>query len=239
VGGSLYDWRHLSRPLAREHRVVAIDFLGAGESDRPEREDFTLAAQARRLRGLLDRLGVRRGTLVGSSYGGGVALRFAQDWPERVDRLILLDPVCFCESLPAFLPLSRLPGVPRLAEALPLLKLAPWALRSAYRDPKKMSAEELGTYLEELQMPGALRSVVRTLRAIVPPDVREFEARLGSIRAPALLIWGREDRTIPLALGQRLARTLPQATLVELEAGHVPNQESPEEVLELIRSFVS
>jgi pimeloyl-ACP methyl ester carboxylesterase len=237
VGGSIYDWRHLIMPISGEHRVVAVDFLGAGESDRPAREDYSVGAQARRLRGILDRLGVARGTLVGNSFGGGVALRFAQDWPDRVDRLILLDPVCFPGSLPAVLALLRLPGAARLAEALPLRRLAPWALRSAYRDPGKLSAEELGTYLQELRAPGALAAIVRTLRAVVPPDAREFEWRLGSIRAPALLVWGREDRTLPLEMGRRLARTLPEATLVELASGHVPHQECPQEVLELIRRF--
>src|SRR5262249_4684552 len=79
LGGSLYDWRHLIRPLSVRHRVIALDLLGSGESELPEGEDYSLAAQARRVRGVLDALGVRRATLVGNSYGGGIALRFIQD----------------------------------------------------------------------------------------------------------------------------------------------------------------
>ena len=72
----------------------------------------------------------------------------------------------------------------------------------------------------------------------MPSDPKEFEARLKSIRVPALLLWGREDKTVPVALGRRLAKDLPDARLVELEAGHVPNQECPEEVLRHLREFL-
>ena len=101
LGGSLYDWRHLLQPLSKKHRVIAPDLLGAGESEIPESEDYSLPAQARRLRGLLDHLGVGRADLIGSSYGGGIALRFAQDWPERTGRLVLINSICYPEHIRA------------------------------------------------------------------------------------------------------------------------------------------
>jgi pimeloyl-ACP methyl ester carboxylesterase len=79
---------------------------------------------------------------------------------------------------------------------------------------------------------------VKTLRDVVPPDVREFENRLREVRAPALVIWGNADRTIPISLGRRLASDLPDARFVELNAGHVPNQQKPEEVLRLMKEFL-
>jgi pimeloyl-ACP methyl ester carboxylesterase len=101
-----------------------------------------------------------------------------------------------------------------------------------------LSDEELETYCRELHTPGRRRALVEILRAIIPPDRSEFEARLRRIGAPALLIWGAADRTIPVQLGRRLAAELPHAQLVELDAGHVPNQERPEEVLKLLRNFL-
>ncbi len=82
LGGSLYDWRHVVDALAASRRVIALDLLGAGESSMPSTADYSVFAQARRVKGLLDALGIDRATLVGNSYGGGVALAFAQDWPE-------------------------------------------------------------------------------------------------------------------------------------------------------------
>ncbi len=238
LGGSLYDWRHLIRPLAQDYRVLAVDLLGAGESEIPEKEDFSIAAQARRVKGLLDALGVGRATLVGNSYGGGIALRFAQDWPERVDKLVLINSICYADDIPTYVGLSKAPCAESVAELLPLGKMTRWVLRGSYRTVEKLSDEELDTYVRELQAPGRRSAVVRIVRDVVPPDTTEFEARLRSIHAPALLLWGAGDETVPIRLGRRLRADLPRAELVELDAGHVPNQECPDEVLRRIRRFL-
>jgi pimeloyl-ACP methyl ester carboxylesterase len=239
LGGSLYDWRHLIGPLSQNHRVIAIDLLGAGESELPEGEDYSVAAQARRVRGLLDHLGVERATLVGSSYGGGIALRFAQDWPERVLRLVLMNSICYAEKIPASIALAKLPFAACIAEAVPLGKATRWVLGDTDRTIEILSEEELSTYTQEFERLGRRRTMIETLRMLIPPDTAEFEARLRKISAPALLIWGVLDKSVPLDLGRRLARDLPKATLFEVEAGHVPNQERPDEVLRLMRSFLS
>jgi pimeloyl-ACP methyl ester carboxylesterase len=238
LGGSLYDWRHLLRPLSADHRVVAIDLLGAGESEIPEKEDFSIAAQARRVKGVLDVLGVPRTTLVGNSYGGGIALRLAQDWPERVDKLVLINSVCYAEDVPTYVGLAKAPCAECVAEVLPLGKMTRWVLRGSYRTVEKLSDEELDTYIQELRAPGRRSAIIRTVRDVVPPDTTEFEARLKSIRARALLIWGTADETVPVRLGRRLVRDLPDAQLIELDAGHVPNQECPDDVLRHLRRFM-
>jgi pimeloyl-ACP methyl ester carboxylesterase len=238
LGGSIYDWRHLIRPLSESHRVVAIDLLGAGESDLPTGEDYSIAAQARRVKGVLDALGVRRATMIGSSYGGGIVLRFAQDWPERVERLVLINSVCYAESIPTYVYLARAPWAGCIAETVPLGKATRWVLANNDRTIDILSDAELETYNQELRKPGRRRAMVDVLRSLVPADPTEFEARLGSIRAPSLLIWGAADTTVPIELGRRLQRDLPDAQLHAVNAGHVPNQECPEEVLQLILTFL-
>jgi 2-hydroxymuconate-semialdehyde hydrolase len=238
VGGSIYDWRHLIRPLSESHRVIAIDLLGAGESDMPEDADYSVAAQARRVKGLMDLLGAERASLVGNSYGGGIALRLAQDWPDRVDHLVLINSVCYVEHVPAYVTLARAPCAEWAAETVPLGKVTRWVLRGCIPTIGILSEEELDTYIAEVRAPGRRAAIVRVVRAVVPPDPSEFESRLKSIRAPALLIWGREDKTVPVELGRRLAKELPNARLVELDAGHVPNQECPEKVLPLLEEFL-
>jgi len=238
LGGSLYDWRHLFRPLALDHRVIAVDLLGSGESDLPEGEDYSIAAQARRLRGILDSLKVDQSVLVGNSYGGGIALHFAQDWPGRVHRLVLLNSACYAERLPAYVTLAKLPFAGCIAEVAPLGKGTRWLLGNTHRTVSILSEAELEVYTQELRRPGRRRAMVEVLRAIVPSNMAEFEARLRNISAPALLIWGAVDTTIPVELGRRLAKDLPHAELVELDAGHVPNQERPDDVLRLMREFL-
>lgn len=238
IGGSLYDWRHLLGPLSAGRRVLAIDLLGAGESEIPEDEDFTLPAQARRVRGLLDHLGVERATLIGNSYGGGIALRFAQDWPGRLDRLVLINSICYTDHVPAYVHLAQAPCAEAVAELLLLGSMTRWVLKKTYRTVGRLSEEELDTYLRELRAPGRRSAVVQMIRQLIPPDVTEFERRIRSIRKPALLVWGTADRTVPVSLGRKLAAELPDARLVELEAGHVPNQEAPGEVLRLLDDFL-
>jgi pimeloyl-ACP methyl ester carboxylesterase len=238
LGGSLYDWRHLIGPLATHHRVIAVDLLGSGESDLPEGEDYSIPAQARRIRSLFEELAIGPATLLGSSYGGGIALRFAQDWPERVDRLVLFNPACYAEHVPVYVYLARAPFAGCLAECFPLSKATRGLLGTGDGTLESLSDGELDAYTAELRRPGRRRTFIDTLRAILPPDSTEFEARLKRITAPALLIWGRRDPTVPLVLGHRLVRDLPDAQLYEVDAGHVPNQERPQEVLKLLEGFL-
>ena len=238
LGGSIYDWRHLLRPLARSNRVLAIDLLGAGESEIPEKEDFSIAAQARRVKGILDSVGLAKPSVVGNSYGGGIALRLAQDWPERVDRLVLINSVCYPEDIPSYVALAKAPCAECVAEVLPLGRITRWVLRNSYRTVERLTDTELDTYILELRAPGRRGAIVRVIRDLVPPDTTEFEARLRTLRTPTLLLWGIADLTIPVRLGRRLVRELPDAELIEIDAGHVPNQERPEEVLAQIRRFL-
>jgi pimeloyl-ACP methyl ester carboxylesterase len=238
ICGSLSDWRHLMKPLSASRRVIVPDFLGAGESDCPAVEDYSFAAHARRLRGLLDVLKVDQAVVVGNSYGGGVALRFAQDWPERVDRLVLINAAAFPEELPAYVSLAKWPCAEWAVEAVPLNGTVRWSLRRLSATMERLPAEDVDDYLLEMGRPGRRASIVRTLRVAVPADVREHEARLRALKTPALVLWGRHDRTIPIRLGRRLADTLPNARFVELDAGHIPNQEIPEEVRARMERFL-
>ncbi len=238
LGGSIYDWRHLLKPLAKDRRVIAIDFLGAGESDKPGDADYSIDAQARRVKGILDELKAGPATIVGNSYGGGVAMMFAQDWPERTKRLVLIDSVCYAENVPAYVALSRIPGAGSAARIFPVGFYSRRALRGCYKDDARLSDEEVESYVKELAPGDRRAALVQTVRDLVPSDTREFLARLRLIRMPTLVIWGTDDQTIPVELGRRLAGELPNARMLEIDSGHVPNQERPAEVLAGMRTFL-
>jgi pimeloyl-ACP methyl ester carboxylesterase len=238
LGGSIYDWRHLLRPLSRDYRVIAVDLLGAGESELPPDEDYSVAAQARRVKGILDHLRIDRASLVGNSYGGGIALRFAQDWPERTARLVLIDSICYPENIPTYVTLANAPCATCIARTIPLGTATRWVLQSGNGTISRIDKSELAVYFQELRAPGRPAAIVHTVRAIVPPDTTEFQTRLKAVQAPALLIWGKDDQTVPVALGRRLVKDLPDARLEELDAGHIPNQERPREVLRLMQDFL-
>ena len=238
LAGSLFEWRHQIGPVAARRRVIAPDLLGAGESDKPPRASYSIEAQARRIRTLLDRLDLPRVDVVASSYGGGVALRMAIDDPRRVSRLVLVAPICYRERLPWFAAPCRLPGAAHVAEAL---RFPAWAVGLARRLSVHLASAsdlEIQGLFGELNACGTRRALVGWVRDALRSDARRVQAGLGGMRAPTLLIWGRQDPIVPVDLGRRLARALPGARLVELDGGHVPHLERPREVLDLLLAFL-
>lgn len=241
LGGSLYDWRGNHGPIAAAgFRVIALDVLGAGESEKPEEADYSVFAQARRVKRLLDELQVDRAVLVGNSYGGGIALAFAQDWPDRTERLVLIDSVCYPEDIPAYVRLCRIPWLSeQVACILPVEMMTEAALSKNYADPARVKPDEIGAYVGELDPPERRKALIRTVRALVPDDSSEFLRRLSRVEARTLILWGDKDATRPVEHGRRLQKDLPNATLEVLEGvGHMPNQEVPERVNRLVVDFL-
>lgn len=222
-------WRHNLQPLAAHGPVLAPDLRGFGLSNRPP-TGYGLWDQATLVEGLLDALGVRRAVLVGWSMGGEVAMRLALRAPERVAGLVL---VCSAGLIDA-----RLPGVVRLALRLPapgaaLVRLAFFnrrfaqaALATGYGHPgTPVDPAVCDGYLLPGCLPGAARSLLRVLGEA---DFGATAADLPRIRQPALVLWGSRDPWIPLNIGERLARTLPAASLhIFPAAGHLPHEQDP------------
>jgi len=238
LGGSLYDWRGLSPLLVeRGFRVIRPDLLGAGESAKPGDGDYSVVAQARRVRLLLQKLEVERAVLCGNSYGGAISLAFARDWPERVERMVLLDSVCFAQDVPIYARACGIPLVPEgIVSLLPVEKTIRWILPSA----KSMDDEAVRAYAAEVRAEGRREAIVETFRALLGKGASEWEASLRTVRTPTLVLWGKQDETLPLDHGKKLVETMPRATLSILdEAGHVPNQSHPEAVLERMLAFLA
>jgi pimeloyl-ACP methyl ester carboxylesterase len=226
------------RPLAERRRVVALDLLGAGESERPADADYTLGAQSRRVGRVLDALGVERADVLACSYGGGVALKLAQDRPGRLGRLALIAPLCYADRLPWYVLPCRLPGAEAAAELVSLGWAAAKLARKASPVAAGLADGELVAVFAELNAPGGRASLIRWVKGALATDATEFVAGLRRVEHPALLLWGRRDPTIPVEHGRRLAGDLRRASLVELDAGHVPHLERPEDVRLLVEGFL-
>jgi pimeloyl-ACP methyl ester carboxylesterase len=236
---SIYTWKDVLPVLARDHEVVALDLPGFGQSACPP--ELTFDEYPGVVLGLLDRLGVSRATVVGNSMGGGVAAVLAGERPERVERLVLIDaagfnlqekkrpwPIRAVGSAPAAALLDRLPLRRLLVEA---------SLRQVFFDDALVSGERIDEYLEPVLRPEAPRAIRSLLasRSLHPDAVRELLPR---ITAPALIVWGREDRWIPVADADRFRAALPGSRVVVLDrCGHMPQEERPAEVARLIEDF--
>ncbi|HET6202222.1 MAG TPA: alpha/beta fold hydrolase [Planctomycetota bacterium] len=240
MGDCAIGWRGQLEPLAEAgFRAIAWDMPGAGLSVKPLDRAYSIAAVAEVFEEFRARLGIERGALVGSSYGGGVALLHARLQPERVPGLVVIDPACYSDGVGAYTRLFKNPWFNRLVYPLvPARTLVRIGLRQCVPDLSVLGPGILEEYAAEARRPGAKSAFARFEQDVVPDDPAPFEAGHREIRVPTLVLWGRRDRVLPLDHGERLAREIPGARLLVLEAEHIPHVERPEETNRAILAFL-
>lgn len=235
---STSEWSKNMDALAQEHRVWAIDLIGFGYSSRVVDPVYSLKYLARSVQELMDARGIARAHLVGHSLGGAIALQLAHDSPNRVNRLVLVDPAAYIFGLLRPVRLAvHVPLLPRTLGAWFLTnpRVHRTALRNALGDPGRLDAEMLAARVRATRVKGTCDALIAMAAS---RDAANLPEGLAKIQSPALILWGDRDYVLPLHHGQRLVRDLPNAELVILEgAGHVPNEEFPEVVNRLILDF--
>ncbi|MCG6955182.1 MAG: alpha/beta hydrolase [Gemmatimonadetes bacterium] len=243
-GGSSFTWRHWLGALSARGHVVLVDLKGFGAAPRPDDGRYSPSDQADLVGRLIAERDLKRLTLVGHSLGGGiallVALRLMAAGDGRLHRLVLVAGAAYSQRLPPFVSLAR---HPKLSGLLWLLfgsrRIARRVLQSIVYDPSRVTAQQVEGYARPLSRPGARRALIAAALQVVPDDLEQIVHRYPTLRVPALLLWGRGDPVVPLAVGQRLANDLPDATLVVLDAcGHLPPEELPNESLAALEEFL-
>lgn len=243
-GASTYTWRKVAPPLANTHRVIAVDLKGFGQSDKPFDERYSVFDQAALLKQLILDQDLRDLTLVGHSFGGGVALVLALDEDPRlkgrISKLVLLDTIAYAQDIPVFFRMLDMPVFSHLGvRMVPPVVQTRIALRIAYLDNSKIDDEEVETYAAPLRTAAGKHAIIHSARQIVPEDLAEISERYESITMPTLLAWCDYDRIVPLQVGLKLQRTLPNSSLKIIEGcGHMPQEEQPEATLDLIQGFL-
>ena len=243
LGESLFTWRHVVGPLSGGFATVAVDLMGFGRSNKPAAETYTTQRQSHLVLGLIEELCLERPVLVGHSYGGAVCLDIARravlGTGPPISGMALLAPACYPDHMPLGVRLLRLPGSSAWVRLLPARPLTRLLMRMAFENRSAIEAEAVDEYAECASAPGARRAFVAAVRRIVPPDV---DARVADYRrtdVPALVVWGRGDRILPLAHGERLSADLPRARLAVLDAcGHSPQEERPGRTVDLLAEFL-
>jgi len=239
LGASSFSWRENLGPLSRRYRVLAPDLPGHGRTSAAAVPDFRLETLSVEIVRLLNRRGVDRAALAGNSLGGGLALLLARHQPERFPALVLLAPaVCLRRPPTLFYPL-RLPLLGLLAAALLGPWIVPLALRQAYHRSELITPEVVAGYaltFRSLANRLAIRRLVGQIEAWPPARVENL---VRQITQPLCLIWGKEDRILPLDQAEWLRKRLPQAEVHLLpEVGHAPQEEDPALVNEIAVAFL-
>lgn len=240
-------WQPVARRLAERHLVIAPDLIGHGDSAAP-RGDYSLGAHAASIRDLLSAIGVERATIVGHSLGGGVAMQFFYQFPQRVERLALVSSGGLGHEVGPLLRTAALPGT----SALLALTIHPRLLAALRTLGTRMRERGIasGAYLQAiaralgpLQNAGARQAFLQTLRAVIDVRGQRVSAndRLYLLEAiPTLIVWGERDNTIPLAHGREAHRAIPHSRLRTLPtAAHFPNLEDPDGLADALLEFVA
>jgi len=246
IAGSSRTWIPAMQLLAKDFTVLAPDFLGHGRSAKPL-GDYSLGNHASAMRDLLHLLDIERVTVVGQSFGGGVAMQFAYQFPEQCERLVLVDAGGLGREVNVILRLITLP----LAEyVLPVV--FPGFVRD-WGDPiarllgsvgiRSAAAGEIWRSYRSLTEAENRRAFVRTMRAVIDPggqSVSAIDRLYLAAHMPTLIVWGDHDRLIPLAHAYRAHEAIPNSRLEVIPgAGHFPHVEQPGRFVEILVDFLS
>lgn len=239
-------WDPVIDALARRYTVIAPDLLGHGRSAKP-RADYTLGGYANGMRDLLTILGIDKVTVVGHSFGGGVAMQFAYQFPERTERMILVasgglgpevSPGIRAISTPGFhqvMGLLTLPGV-RHAGVLGLRALASTGLKPA-RDLGEVA--EIYDSFKDPQARHAIRHVVRAVVDWRGQIVTMADRAYLTEAMPMAVVWGRDDAVIPVRHAGNAGALAPKARVeVFPNSGHFPHKDHPERFVKFVHEFV-
>ena len=239
-------WESVALRLADYYTVIAPDLLGHGDSA-AVRGDYSLGAHAASIRDLLAAIGVDRATVVGHSLGGGVAMQFFYQFPQRTERLVLVSSGGLGREVSPLLRGAALPGAaaPVWAAAHPLLLSAldrVGGLLQARGSSRGVYLQAVVRALRPLEQREARKAFLHTLRSVIDVRGQRVSARdrlylLESF--PTLIVWGERDNTIPLSHGQEAHEAIPGSRFETLAgAAHFPHLEDPEGLSAVLRDFI-
>jgi pimeloyl-ACP methyl ester carboxylesterase len=247
IGDSSRTWEQIVPLLAREHLVIAPDLLGHGASDKP-RADYSVAAYANGMRDLLAVLDIERVTVVGHSLGGGVAMQFAYQYPDKTERLVLVSSGGAGHCISPVLRAVTLPGAHAALSALrlPLARLTVDVIVELLRRTNRglgLDAVDLQRVVEALPDHTARSAFVRTLRSAVDwrgQVVTMLDRCYLAAGMPTMVMWGERDSVLPVAQAHYAHSAMPGSRLeIFPDEGHFPFRSDPARFVGLLEDFIA
>ncbi|HEY3842178.1 MAG TPA: alpha/beta fold hydrolase [Acidimicrobiales bacterium] len=245
IAGSSRTWRYIMPTLAERYTVIAPDLIGHGQSAKPT-GDYSLGAYASGMRDLLRVLGVLRASIVGQSFGGGVAMQLAYQHPECCERLVLVDSGGLGREVSWLLRFMAFPGSEYLMPVIfPSLIGQRGDQISRILHDRGIRMPRLGEMWRSyasLTDASNRSSFIRTIRSVIDPGGQTVSAMDRFYLAesvPTMLVWGDRDSIIPVSHAYAAHEDLPASRLEIIEgSGHFPHVEDPARFLEVLSDFL-
>jgi len=244
----LHTWQPWADALSDTYRIIRFDQVGHGLTGADPAEDYSRANYAEDIREVADALGLKSFIIGGNSMGGKHALAFAVAYSERVEGLIIVDgsggPMLPQEdeaeekdSGNIGFTIARMPGINLIAEQITPRALIAQSLEQSVSVKEIVTEDMIDRYWELLRYPGNRAATMARFSSAYDPMT---EAEIAGLYMPALILWGEEDRLIPVAAGQWLDQTLPDSKFVVYPGiGHLPQEEAPEATIADVRQWLS
>ncbi len=240
TGASLHTFNGWTSGLKEEHRVIRMDLPGYGLTGPFPDGDYSMESYVEFLKSFLDQLEIDRCALAGNSLGGGIAWRFALQYPERVEKLILIDASGYqykSQSQPIAFEIAKIPVIKNVLKFITPRFVAKSSLENVYSDKSLVTDELVDRYFELTLREGNRQAFIDRFAAA--KDTTAYR-NIAAIKTPTLILWGEEDGLIPLESAYRFHEDLPNDTLVILpNLGHVPMEENPERSLKPVLEFLT
>jgi pimeloyl-ACP methyl ester carboxylesterase len=239
-------WAPVIDSLARRYTVIAPDLLGHGRSDKP-RADYSVGGYANGMRDLLTVLGIDKVTVVGHSFGGGIAMQFAYQFPERTERMLLVAPGGLGPEVTPAIRAITAPGFHQVMAALTVpgvRHLGKVGLRTLSRTPLKHTRDldEVAEIYESLKDSRARHAMRHVVKAVVDwrgQIICMADRAYLTEAMPMCVVWGRDDKVIPVRHASNAAMLAPMAQVEVIpNAGHFPHKDHPHRFVKIVNDFV-
>jgi 4,5:9,10-diseco-3-hydroxy-5,9,17-trioxoandrosta-1(10),2-diene-4-oate hydrolase len=244
IGGYVENWADNITALAQAHRIYALDIVGFGRTDKPQVR-FTVPYVTEFVHEFMIAQHIDRAALVGESMGGGIALKLAIQYPHQVEKLVLADTAGLGREVSLYLRLMSIPFLGELSSR-PSRKWSAQFLALAWHDQNLITEQRIEECFEMASLPGAQRCFLSVLRCMInvwgpkSDAYRPIFDHLEEIEIPTLILWGAQDRILPVAHAHQAVQRFPNARLHIIDpCGHVPNIECAQEFNALVADFLS
>jgi len=239
-GSSSYSFHHIVEPLSKKYRVYNFDLKGFGNSPKPKDYRYSVYDQAVLVSNFIKEHNLTDITLIGHSYGGGVALSLALMDQKNIKKMVLIDPAAYKQYIPSLIRKVQIPFIGPLAfYLLPSSYEVKESYYYAFYDKKKINKTTIKEITNNLSKENAKTAYLYAIDDLIPEDISDVSKRYKYIKIPTLILWGDKDVVIRKSKGYRLNKDLQNSELKIIKnCGHIPHEEKPKTVLKYLLNFL-